>query len=79
MHDHHSLAHVAAAGGVATAYVSATGFTPSSDVEVYDEAGAVAVRPLFPDSNAYERQIEAFARYLMLTKRVASMARLTVS
>ena len=34
----------------------------ASDVEVYDEAGAVARRPVFADSNAYERQIEAFAR-----------------
>lgn len=33
----------------------------ASDVEVYDEAGGVGSRPVFPDSNAYERQIEAFA------------------
>ena len=34
----------------------------ASDVEVYDEAGAVARRPVFARGNAYERQLEAFAR-----------------
>ncbi|CAN5730418.1 Gfo/Idh/MocA family oxidoreductase [soil metagenome] len=34
----------------------------ASDVEVYDEASATATRPVFGDTNAYERQIEAFAR-----------------
>ncbi len=33
----------------------------ASDVEVYDEARSVSERPVFPDSNAYELQIEAFA------------------
>lgn len=33
----------------------------ASDVEVYDEASATSSRAVFPDSNAYERQIEAFA------------------
>ncbi len=33
----------------------------ASDVEVYDEASATSSRPVFGDSNAYERQIEAFA------------------
>ncbi|MEP6651088.1 MAG: Gfo/Idh/MocA family oxidoreductase, partial [Lapillicoccus sp.] len=33
----------------------------ASDVELYDEASGTATRPVFPDSNAYERQIEAFA------------------
>lgn len=34
----------------------------ASDVEVYDEASATGSRPVFGDSNAYKRQIEAFAR-----------------
>ena len=34
----------------------------ASDVEVYDEASATSSRAVFADSNAYERQIEAFAR-----------------
>ncbi|MEV6637040.1 Gfo/Idh/MocA family oxidoreductase [Actinoplanes sp. NPDC051470] len=33
----------------------------ASDVEVYDEANGTSERAVFPDSNAYERQIEAFA------------------
>jgi predicted dehydrogenase len=33
----------------------------ASDVEVYDEARSISERPVFPDSNAYELQIEAFA------------------
>ncbi len=33
-----------------------------SDVEVFEEATATASRPVFADSNPYERQIEAFAR-----------------
>jgi predicted dehydrogenase len=34
----------------------------ASDVEVYDESRAVGERAVFADANAYERQIEAFAR-----------------
>ena len=34
----------------------------ASDVEVFDEATTTATRPVFADSNPYERQIEAFAR-----------------
>jgi predicted dehydrogenase len=33
----------------------------ASDVEVFDEASATSERAVFGDSNAYERQIEAFA------------------
>jgi predicted dehydrogenase len=33
----------------------------ASDVEVFDEASASGARAVFGDSNAYERQIEAFA------------------
>ena len=33
----------------------------ASDVEVFDEARSISERPVFPDSNAYELQIEAFA------------------
>lgn len=33
----------------------------ASDVEVFDERTGSATRPVFGDSNAYERQIEAFA------------------
>ncbi|WP_225642536.1 Gfo/Idh/MocA family protein [Streptomyces werraensis] len=33
----------------------------ASDVEVFDEASSTSERPVFGDSNAYERQIEAFA------------------
>ncbi|KAK1184367.1 Gfo/Idh/MocA family oxidoreductase [Streptomyces sp. NBS 14/10] len=33
----------------------------ASDVEVFDEANATSERAVFGDSNAYERQIEAFA------------------
>jgi predicted dehydrogenase len=33
----------------------------ASDVEVFDEASAIGERAVFGDSNAYERQIEAFA------------------
>jgi predicted dehydrogenase len=33
----------------------------ASDVEVFDEARGISERAVFPDSNAYERQIEAFA------------------
>lgn len=32
----------------------------ASEVEVFDEASAVVTSPVFGDSNAYERQIEAF-------------------
>jgi predicted dehydrogenase len=34
----------------------------ASDVEVYDEAAGRSTRAVFGDSNAYERQLEAFAR-----------------
>jgi predicted dehydrogenase len=34
----------------------------ASDVEVHDEDAGRSTRPVFGDSNAYERQIEAFAR-----------------
>ncbi|GGM10917.1 Gfo/Idh/MocA family protein [Nakamurella endophytica] len=34
----------------------------ASDVEVFDEETATAKRPAFGDTNAYERQVEAFAR-----------------
>jgi predicted dehydrogenase len=34
----------------------------ASDVEVFDEATHTIERPVFADSNAYKRQIEAFAR-----------------
>jgi predicted dehydrogenase len=34
----------------------------ASDVEVFDEATGVNERPVFGDTNAYERQIEAFVR-----------------
>ena len=33
----------------------------ASDVEVFTEAAGIATRPVFADSSAYERQIEAFA------------------
>ena len=34
----------------------------ASDVEVFDEASLTGTRPAFGETNAYERQIEAFAR-----------------
>jgi predicted dehydrogenase len=34
----------------------------ASDVEVFDEVSTTGTRPVFGDTNAYERQIEAFAR-----------------
>lgn len=37
----------------------------ASDVEVYDERTGIAARPVFGDSSAYERQIEAFARAVL--------------
>ena len=43
----------------------------ASDVEVYDEASATSSRAVFPDSNAYERQIEAFADALRTGRPVS--------
>jgi predicted dehydrogenase len=34
----------------------------ASDIEVFDEASRTSTRPVFGDTNPYERQLEAFAR-----------------